>query len=64
MLVEQEFQKLDLIAAYNHKVDPCYYIMILIFSIFALFLSIWYITFVFLNADLQVKGRVISNFMD
>ena len=64
MLAEEEFQKLDQIAAYNQKVDPCKYCLIMAFAIFALFLSIWYIVFTFMNVALLVNGRTVNDFMD
>lgn len=64
MLAEQEFQKLDQIAAYNEKVDPCKYCLMMAFSVLAFFLSIWFITFTFMNVALQVNGRTINDFMD
>jgi hypothetical protein len=64
MLVEEEFQKLDRIASYNTKVDPCYYAAILALAIFAFFLTLWYIIFTFMNVALKVNGRNINPMMD
>ena len=55
MLAEEEFQKLDRIASYNIKVDPCYYAAIMALAVFALFLTIWYMVFTFMNVALKVK---------
>lgn len=64
MLAEEEFQNLDRIASYNKKVDPCYYTGLLIFAIFALFLSLWFIIFEFMNIVLRVNGRTINSMFD
>jgi len=64
MLAEEEFQKLDRIASYNTKVDPCYYAAILVLSFFGFFLSIWYMVFTFMNIALKVNDRYINPMMD
>lgn len=64
MLAEEEFQKLDRIASYNTKVDPCYYAAILALAILAFFLTLWYIIFTFMNVALKVNGRNINPMMD
>ena len=64
MLAEEEFQKLDRIASYNTKVDPCYYAAILVLSIFGVFLTIWYMVFTFMNIALKVNDRHINPMMD
>lgn len=64
MLAEEEFQKLDRIASYNTKVDPCYYAALLALAVFALFLTIWFMVFTFMNVALKVKDRIINPMMD
>jgi len=57
MLVEKEFKKLQMVAQYNKKVEPCRYTFNLIFGIVSFVLLIMFLTNMFVAGTLRYNGR-------
>lgn len=60
MIIEKEFKKLDRVAAYNERVEPCLYVLMLLGGICAAILSVLMIVHVLLSM-VVIKGKIPSN---
>lgn len=64
MVAEKEFQKLDRIASYNERVEPCYYVFLLIAGIGAALVSVLMMVHIFLSVALLVDSKTVNPFLN
>ena len=64
MVAVKEFQKLDRIAAYNERVEPCYYIFLLIAGMGAALVSVLMMVHIFLSVALLVDNKSVNPFLN
>ena len=64
MIAEREFQRLDMIAAYKEKVEPCKYTCYLVLGALMAILSIVFMVHIFLYAVLKVENKNVQPFLN
>jgi len=64
ILIEQDFQRLDQVAAYKHKVEPMMYVLKLILGIICIVISLIMMIHIFCYLLLKVDGRPVEPFLN
>jgi LMBR1 domain-containing protein 1 len=64
ILIEKDFQRLDQIASYKHKVEPMVYVFKLILGFVCIILSLILVIHIFCYLLLKVDGRPVNPFLN
>jgi len=63
-MIEKDFQRLDQIASYKHKVEPMVYVFKLILGIICIVISLILVIHIFCYLLLKVDGRPVNPFLN
>jgi len=64
MIAEREFERLDMIAAYKDKVEPCKWTCYLVLGVLSAVLSVVFMIHIFLYAVLKVENKNVQPFLN
>ena len=64
ILIEKDFQRLDMTAQYKHKVEPLVYVLKLILGLFCIIISLILVIHIFCYSLLKIDGRPVHPFLN
>lgn len=64
ILIEKEFNKLDMTAQYKVKVEPCLYVLYLVLGFVCIVISLILTIHLFCQILLKMNGRPVSYFLN